>query len=85
VKIKWLHSDCGGKYTDSAFSKFLADQGTKQWLIMHDTLQHNRVAESLNCHLMERVHAFLIQASLPKLLWVEAAHFVIWLKNCMIM
>jgi hypothetical protein len=33
---------------------------------------------------MERVHTFLIQVALPKLLWAEVAHFVIWLKNCSI-
>ena len=36
VKIKRLHSDHGGKYTSSAFSKFLADQGTEQWLTTYD-------------------------------------------------
>jgi len=81
VKIKRLRSDCGGEYTSGAFSKFLADQGTERQLTMHNTPQHNGVVESLNHHLMERVHAFLIQAALPKSLWAEAAHFVIWLKN----
>src|SRR6267142_3181193 len=81
VKIKRLHSDRRGEYTGSAFSKFLADQGTERWLTMHDTPQHNGVAESLNPCLMERVRAFLIQAALPKSLWAEVAHFVIWLKN----
>jgi len=83
VKIKWLHSDHRGKYTGSAFSRFLVDQGTKWQLTMHDTPQHNGVVESLNHRLMERVCAFLIQATLPKSLWAEAAHFVIWLKNHM--
>jgi hypothetical protein len=52
---------------------------------MHNTPQHNGVAESLNHCLMKHVHAFLIQAALPKLLWAEVAHFVIWLKNHSIM
>jgi hypothetical protein len=81
VKIKWLCSDCGGEYTGKAFSRFLGEQGTEQRLTMHNTPQHNGVAESLNCHLMECVHTFLIQVALPKSLWVEAAHFIIWLKN----
>jgi hypothetical protein len=29
VKIKWLHSNLRGKYTGDAFSRFLAEQGTK--------------------------------------------------------
>jgi hypothetical protein len=81
AKIKWLHSDCGGKYTGEVFSRFLAEQGTEQRLTMHDTPQHNGVAESLNRRLMEHVRAFLIQVALPKSLWAEVAHFVIWLKN----
>ena len=81
VKIKWLCSDRRGKYTGGAFSKFLVDQGTERQLTMHNTPQHNGVVESLNHHLMERVHAFLIQAALPKSLWAEVAHFIIWLKN----
>ena len=40
--------------------------------------------ESLNCCLIEHVCTFLIQAALPKPLWVEVAHFIIWLKNCSI-
>jgi transposase InsO family protein len=81
AKIKQLHSDHRGKYTGEVFSRFLAEQGMEQKLTMHDTPQHNGVAESLNHHLMEHVHAFLIQATLPKLLWAEVVHFIIWLKN----
>jgi transposase InsO family protein len=84
VKIKWLHSDHGGEYTGKVFSRFLAEQGTKRRLTMHDTPQHNGVAESLNHCLMECMRAFLIQAILSKSLWVEVSHFIIWLKNCSI-
>jgi hypothetical protein len=84
AKIKWLHSESGGEYTGEVFSRLLAEQGTERRLTMHDTPQHNRVVESLNCHLMEHVHAFIIQEALPKPLWAEVAHFIIWLKNCSI-
>jgi len=50
-------------------------------LTTHDTLQHNRVAESLNQRIMECIRACLIQSGLPKSLWVEAANFIIWVKN----
>src|SRR6267142_6642875 len=46
-----------------------------------DTPQYNRVAESLNCRLMEHAHAILHQANLPKTLWAEAVLHVVWLKN----
>jgi hypothetical protein len=81
VKIKCLHSDHGGKYTRNNFTKFLQEQGTEHCLTTHDTPQHNGVAESLNCWLVKCIHAFLIQSGLPKMLWAEAAQFVIWLKN----
>ena len=81
VQVKRLQSDRGGEYTSDAFSKFLAREGTERCLTTHNTPQHNGVAESLNRHLMERVHALLIQADLPKFLWAEAVQFVVWLKN----
>ena len=81
VKIKRLRSDRGGEFTGNDFTKFLNAEGTERRLTTHDTPQHNGVAESLNRRLMERVRAFRIQADLPKFLWVEAARFVVWLKN----
>jgi hypothetical protein len=81
AQIKCLRSDCGSKYTGAKFTKFLNEQGTEQRLTTHDTPQHNRVAESLNRHLVEHVRALLHQSKLPKNLWGKAIHFCIWLKN----
>jgi len=81
VWIKRLWSDRRGEYTGNKFTKFLAEQGMERRLTTHDTLQHNRVAELLNWCIMECVHACLIQSRLPKSLWVEAANFIIWVKN----
>ena len=81
AKIKRLCSDRGGEYTSGAFTDFLRQQGTEHRLTTHDTLQHNGVTESLNCRLMERVQAFLIQSRLPQFLWLEAANHAIWVKN----
>ena len=79
--IKRLRSDRGGEYTSGDFTNFLREQGTECRLTTHDTPQHNGVAESLNCRLLERVQAMLHQADLPKNLWAEAIHFAVWLKN----
>ena len=49
---------------------------------MHNTPQHNGVAEALNCQLVERMQALLHQSGLPKTLWAEALMFAVWLKNC---
>jgi hypothetical protein len=45
VKIKKVHSDCGGEYLRKDFELHLKKQGTKQELTMHNTSQHNGVAE----------------------------------------
>ena len=81
AKIKRLHSDRGGEYTGDEFSKFLKEQGTECRLTTHNTPQHNRVAESLNRRLLERVHAILHHSGLPKHLWGEAMNYATWLKN----
>ena len=47
--IKHLRSDHGSEFTSHDFTTFLKEQGTAQHLTTHDTLQHNGVAESLNC------------------------------------
>ena len=76
-----LRLDRRGEYMGKAFTKFLKSQGTERRLTTHDTPQHNRVVESLNRRLVEHIHAILYRADLPKSLWGEAAHFIIWLKN----
>jgi hypothetical protein len=81
VRVKRLRSDHGGEYTSSEFSDFLKSQGTEHCLTTHDTPQHNGVLESLNRQILERVRAVRHHVQLPKTLWGEATHFIIWLKN----
>jgi hypothetical protein len=83
--IRHLWSDDRGEYTRNTFTKFLKEQGTEQQLTTHNMLQHNGVTESLNCCLLEHIHAMLHQSSLPKVLWGEALHHAVWLKNCSLM
>jgi transposase InsO family protein len=84
VKIKCLRTDRGGEFLSGKFTAFLCEQGTERHLTMHDTPQHNRVAETLNRHLFEHVHALITQAGLPKTLWGKALHFTVWVKNHML-
>jgi transposase InsO family protein len=79
--IHHLQSDHGGKYTGKVFTKFLQEQGMEWQLTTHDTPEHNGVMESLNHHLLERIHTMLHQSSLPKMLWGEALNHTVWLKN----
>jgi hypothetical protein len=81
TSIKCLHSDHGGEYMSNAFKKHLADARTKQKLTVHDTPKENGVSEWLNGVLIEHVRALLHASGLPKFLWGEAIHHIIWLKN----
>ena len=81
VKICMLHSNWGGKYLSNKFILYLKWQGTAQCLTVHNTPQHNGVAEQLNWTIMKCVWALLHVSGLLKFLWGEAAHYIIWLKN----
>ena len=63
------------------FTKYLQKEGTEQRLTTADTPQHNGIAESLNCRLLECVCAMLHQSCLPKNLWAEAVQHAFWIKN----
>jgi hypothetical protein len=76
-----LHSDHGGKYLGKEFTLYLKSRGTEQRLTVHDTPQHNGVAEWRNRTIVERIRALLHSSGLPKNLWGEAARHVIWLMN----
>jgi transposase InsO family protein len=79
--IKVLHSDRGGEYMSEAFISHLKAAGTIQKLTVHDTPQHNGVAERLNRTLVERVRAMIHASGLPHFLWGEAVRHAVWLKN----
>jgi len=81
AKIRTLHSDRGGEYTGKEFVMHLKRNGTKQKLTIHDTPQHNGVAERLNRTILEKVRAMLHASGQPKFLWGEAARHAVWLKN----
>jgi gag-polypeptide of LTR copia-type/GAG-pre-integrase domain len=81
ANIKVLHSDKGGEYLSNKFKAHLNAAGTKQKLTVHDTLQHNGVAERRNCTIVERIRAILHASGLPKTLWAEVAAHVVWLLN----
>ena len=49
--------------------------------MVHDTPEHNGVAERLNRTIMEKVRAMLHDSNLPKFLWAEATAHAVYLKN----
>ena len=81
VHIKKLRTDRGGEYLSKEFSTHLAEAGTIRNLTIHDTLEHNGMAERLNRTLLERVQAMLFFSGLPKSLWGEAISHAVYLKN----
>ena len=50
-------------------------------LTVHDTPEHNGVAEHLNQTLLEKVQAMLHESGLPKFLWADATVHTVYLKN----
>jgi len=81
VCIKVLCSDAGGEYKDKEFIEYLKSQGTEQWFTVHNTPEHNGIAERQNQTIFEHVQALLHVSSLSKNLWGEAAHHIVWLMN----
>ena len=73
---------CGSEYLGKEFTLHLKSRGTEQKLTVHDTPQHNGVAERCNQTIVEWIHALLHSSGLLKNLWGEAARHVVWLMNC---
>ena len=56
-------------------------KGTTYKLSVHDTHQEAGVSERQNRTIAECIRALLHASGLPKYLWGEAAHHVVWLLN----
>ena len=81
ARIKSLRTDRGGEYLSDEFSAHLKKAGTVRRLTVHDTPEHNGVAERLNRTILEKVRAMLHDSDLPKFLWAEATAHAVYLKN----
>ena len=82
TKVKLLCSDHGGEYLSAKFTKYLKLKGTEHWVTMHNTPEHNGVAERLNWTLVKRVRAMMHASGMPKSLWGEAVMHTTWMKSC---
>ena len=80
-EIKELQSDRGGEYMSAAFTDHLKARGTVQRLTTHDSPQQNGKAERLNRTLVEHARAMLLDAKLPRTLWVEAVRHAAYVRN----
>ena len=77
--MKALCSDGGGKYIASHVQQYLEEHGIKHEVATPNTLQHNGVAECLNCMLIDKSYAMLTNAQLLKSYWLEALNYAILL------
>ena len=83
VKIKILHTNCGGEFISKAFQKHLDENGTIHELTVHHSPSQNGISECLNKTLILCGHACLIKTDLPGYLWAEAFQYTVWTKNRM--
>lgn len=81
IKVKEVRSDCGGEFTSQDFLDHLTQQGTIQRLTVHDTPQHNGLAERTHGTIFNMVRSMLISSGLPHNLWGEAHQHAVWLFN----
>ena len=81
AKIKRLRLDRGGEYLSAEFMNYLKSKGTERRVTVHNTPEHNGVAERLNRTLVEHVRAMAHASGLPKSLWGEAIMHATWVKN----
>ena len=80
-RIKALNIDRGGEYLGAEFDTHCKAKGTVKKLSVHDTHQEAGVSEHRNRTIAECIRALLHASGLPKYLWREAAHHVVWLLN----
>jgi len=79
--IKKLRTDNGKEYVSKEFNDFLRQEGITRQLSVEYTPQQNGVAERANRTLVETARCIMLQANLPKSMWVEAVNAVTYLRN----
>ena len=81
LKVKALRSNGGGEYMVRHVQQFLEDHSIRHEMMMADMLQHNSIAEHLNCTLLDKTCAMLSDANLPMSYWLEALCYTVILHN----
>ena len=73
----------GSEYIGKEFENYLAKQGVKHRLTVHDTPEQSGVAERFNRTLVERTCAMLLELNLPKFFWGYAILHANYINNKM--
>ncbi|OBZ68228.1 hypothetical protein A0H81_11842 [Grifola frondosa] len=69
IRIKTVQSDQGGEFLSTDMDAHLERAGTVRKLTVHDTPEHNGVAERTHLTIFNGVRAALAGSGLPKWLW----------------
>ncbi|CAK9813843.1 Retrovirus-related Pol polyprotein from transposon TNT 1-94 [Anthophora plagiata] len=80
-KIKYLQSDNGKEYCNTAFDDFLKTEGIGRRLTVTHTPEQNGVAERRNRTLMDMTRCLLMQSGMPDSFWGEAANTANYIRN----
>ncbi|GBE88222.1 hypothetical protein SCP_1300360 [Sparassis crispa] len=81
VHVKVVQSDRGGEFLSADMDAHLERAGTIRKLTVHDTPEHNGVAERTHLTVFNSVRAALAGSGLPKWLWGEALAYVVYVYN----
>jgi hypothetical protein len=80
-KVKYLRSDNGLEYKDTAFLEFCKTEGITRHFTVKGTPQQNGVVERMNRTLLEKARCMRLNAGLPKSFWAEAVNYACFITN----
>lgn len=80
-KIKVFRSDNGGEYVSNEFINFFKKEGIKKETIVPFTPEQNGLSKRKNKSIVEATWDMLHDQKLPKFLWVEASHAIVYVQN----
>ncbi len=76
-----FQTDGGGEYTGTDTQRYFEERGIKHEIMMPNTPQQNGVAEHMNRTLLDKVHAMLVDASLPETYWYDTLKYTAFIHN----
>ncbi|PKU74822.1 Retrovirus-related Pol polyprotein from transposon TNT 1-94 [Dendrobium catenatum] len=81
AKLKIFRSDGGGEFINNKFYNLFKQHGIIHQYTCAHTPPQNGVAERKHKHILEIVRSLLIEANIPRSLWVEALFTAVYLIN----
>jgi hypothetical protein len=81
VKTTIIQCDCDGSFLSDEFRSYLENKGISYEHTVHDTPEHNGVAECIHLTLFNGVRVALISSGLPLWLWGYALIYIAFIHN----